>query len=406
MSPRRIKLTQNCVCFTNLCINPFVPTSVTREYHPKVLERPHLLQYFAAYLQETLPWERHNTSVFLEMIFIPAWSHAAENRSNACWRPCCEDPRMQYQFVRKKQTVHPAVPNIETLVDVPVIVYPIHIDQGSSNFLWEDNISYCTTVRGLDILRNVFFSGYVTFQIITFFVNEIFFHYFVAGWNGLEGQISPAGRSAENPDIDYEQEWQQHTPLSESNASAERLWFNSGDTNTIFWTGIGWFNGQHEAPVNIVIPQHPPKLFTRNPAICCISQPWILRCWLCSTNVDHLSGRQVCVFIKIQPHAGSILKGVTCKCFADTLPWWWFCSSKFFLYLCKSHGSTSKCEVSCSKYMWSFSGINTAFFLWSENKLSKGSNSLLQFLRWCELSDFTNCKCKMKCTHNNLNIVK
>ena len=38
-----IKLTQNCVCFTNPCINPFVPTSVTRTYHPKILEFLHLL---------------------------------------------------------------------------------------------------------------------------------------------------------------------------------------------------------------------------------------------------------------------------------------------------------------------------------------------------------------------------
>jgi len=62
--------------------------------------------------------ERHNTSIFLVLIFVPAWSCAAENRSNACWRPCWEDPRMQYQFVSKKQTVHPAVPNSYTLVDV------------------------------------------------------------------------------------------------------------------------------------------------------------------------------------------------------------------------------------------------------------------------------------------------
>ena len=38
-----IKLTQNCVCFLNPCFNRFVPTFVTREYHPKVLERLHLL---------------------------------------------------------------------------------------------------------------------------------------------------------------------------------------------------------------------------------------------------------------------------------------------------------------------------------------------------------------------------
>jgi len=41
-----------------------------------------------------------------------------------------------YQFVRKKQTVHPAVPNSDTLVDASVTVYPIHADQGSPDF-WE-----------------------------------------------------------------------------------------------------------------------------------------------------------------------------------------------------------------------------------------------------------------------------
>jgi len=35
---RAIKLTQTCVCFTNPCINLFVPSSVTRECHPEVLE--------------------------------------------------------------------------------------------------------------------------------------------------------------------------------------------------------------------------------------------------------------------------------------------------------------------------------------------------------------------------------
>jgi len=85
---------------------------------------------------------------------------------------------MQYQFVRKKQTVHPAVPNSDTLVDASVTAYTIHIDQGSPNFLVEDHISYSTTVREPDSLRNMIFSGYVTFyETNTFFVNILFFHY-------------------------------------------------------------------------------------------------------------------------------------------------------------------------------------------------------------------------------------
>jgi len=61
---------------------------------------------------------------------------------------------------------------------------------------------------------------------------------FAAGRNGFAGRIWPPGRSVENPDIDYEEEWWQHTPLSESNANTERLWVNSVDMDTIFWTGI------------------------------------------------------------------------------------------------------------------------------------------------------------------------
>jgi len=123
---------RNCVNFTNPCIKPFVPTSVTREYHSKVLERLHLLQCIFAHVQNTLPWASWETIPhFLVLIFVPAWSHAAENRSNACWRPFWEDPRMQSQFVRKKQMIHPAVPNSDTLVDASMTGYPIRVDQGS-----------------------------------------------------------------------------------------------------------------------------------------------------------------------------------------------------------------------------------------------------------------------------------
>ena len=58
--------------------------------------------------------KKHNTSIFLDLIFVPAWSHAAESPSNACWRLCWDDSRMQCKFVRKKQMVHPAVSNSGT----------------------------------------------------------------------------------------------------------------------------------------------------------------------------------------------------------------------------------------------------------------------------------------------------
>jgi len=37
--------------------------------------------------------------------------------------------------------------------------------------------------------------------------------------------------------IDYDEEWLQHTPLSESNTHGERLWFNSAATDN-FWAGM------------------------------------------------------------------------------------------------------------------------------------------------------------------------
>jgi len=82
---------------------------------------------------------------------------------------------------------------------------------GLFKFLGE-TISYCTTVPRPDILRNVIFSGYITFyQINTFFVNVLFLHY----WKNVfccrvkwlcRSNLAP-GRSVGNPDIDYEEEW-------------------------------------------------------------------------------------------------------------------------------------------------------------------------------------------------------
>jgi len=42
--------------------------------------------------------------------------------------------------------------------------------------------------------------------------------FFAAAWNGFAGRIWPADRSLETPDI-YEEEWWQHTPLSECNTT-------------------------------------------------------------------------------------------------------------------------------------------------------------------------------------------
>jgi len=44
---------------------------------------------------------------------------------------------------------------------------------------------------------------------------------------------------------DNEEEWWQHTPLSESNTNGERLWFKSPDTDINFWAGIHWLDGKY-----------------------------------------------------------------------------------------------------------------------------------------------------------------
>jgi len=55
---------------------------------------------------------------------------------------------------------------------------------GLFKFFGRGHISYCTTVRGPDILCQVIFSGYVTFyQRNTFFVNT-FFHYWQNAFYG------------------------------------------------------------------------------------------------------------------------------------------------------------------------------------------------------------------------------
>jgi len=84
-----IKLTQNCVNFTNPYIN-----LLELRLPPLVNTTPRYLNFSTCCSVLSLTCrihclgfvERHNTSVCLVLIFIPAWSHAAENRASACWR--------------------------------------------------------------------------------------------------------------------------------------------------------------------------------------------------------------------------------------------------------------------------------------------------------------------------------
>ena len=65
---------------------------------------------------------------FLVLIFILAWSHAVENRSSACWRPCWEDASSTHSSEKvsgwscRSQMWHPPRLGYNTL-------YPIHGDK-------------------------------------------------------------------------------------------------------------------------------------------------------------------------------------------------------------------------------------------------------------------------------------
>jgi len=167
---------------------------------------------------------RHNASILLELIFVPAWLHAAESRSNACWRHCWEDPRIAVPIRPQKangsswssQQWHPRRRLCYCLSN--------SYRPGLSKFFGRGPRTLLHNSSRANILRNVIFSGYVTFYLISkFFVNVSFSHYWQNVFcllrpdeNGFAGRIWPAGRSLENPDIDYEEEWWQHTPLLES----------------------------------------------------------------------------------------------------------------------------------------------------------------------------------------------
>jgi len=172
---------------------------------------------------------------------------------------------MQYKFVRKKQTVHPAVPNSGTSLSTCLRRLSKLYRPGLFKFLGEDHKLVAQELMWffLNMLHSTKSAPFS--QVYYFFIiGKICF---AARWNVFANQICPVGCSADNPDIDYEKEWWQNTQLLKSNSNAQWLWFNSVDRYEIFWTGIHLLDGQQEASVNTVLPQHTQKLFTRNLAI-------------------------------------------------------------------------------------------------------------------------------------------
>ena len=73
--------------------------------------------------------ERHSTSIFLVLIFIPAWPHAAANRSSACTAGPVE-VMLTVPNRPHKTNGFPAAPNNDIFVNTAVTVYAIHTHHG------------------------------------------------------------------------------------------------------------------------------------------------------------------------------------------------------------------------------------------------------------------------------------
>ena len=150
---RAIKLTYNCVCFTNPCINSFVLILVTREYHPKVLERLPLLQCISAHLQNTLPWASWETQ-YLNLFSVDFRSFlvARSRKPSKCELKALlrRSPHaVGYQFVRKKQTVHPTVDNSDAFVNASVTVFTRGREPFWLREPWNLYIFNCISVRAI-----------------------------------------------------------------------------------------------------------------------------------------------------------------------------------------------------------------------------------------------------------------
>ena len=139
-------------------VNLFVPISVTREYHPKVLECLHLLQCISAHLQNTLraSWQTQYFNLFIAdfrsclvtrrikpiksvlKTLLRRSTHATPIRPQNANGSFCN-----FQQWHPRQRVCDCLSN--------------SYRPGLSKYFGRGPISYCTTVQRPDILRNMTF---------------------------------------------------------------------------------------------------------------------------------------------------------------------------------------------------------------------------------------------------------
>ena len=148
---RAIKLTKNCVSLTNPWINLLALPSATPKYNPRYLNFTSCSVLLLTCSFYCLAFrERHNASVFLVLIFIPARSYAAENRSSACWRPCSENASSTKLSEKSKRLIL-QLPNFDLLLDLVGTVYPIQEDYEEGGDRTHPCRSPIPTVNGCDL---------------------------------------------------------------------------------------------------------------------------------------------------------------------------------------------------------------------------------------------------------------
>ena len=159
-----IKFKQNWVFLSNLCINILVATSVTRQYHPKVLERLHLLQCISGHLQNTLPWASWKTQ-FLNLFraYFRSCLVARSRKPIKCvLNILLRGPTLAVQIRTQKANVsscnsqqwHPRRRGCGCLYN--------WYKPGLSTFFWRGRHRLLHNCSRASILRNMIVLGYVT----------------------------------------------------------------------------------------------------------------------------------------------------------------------------------------------------------------------------------------------------
>jgi len=203
---RAIKLTQNCVCFGNPCTNLLVSSFVTREYHPKVVEFLHLLHCRILTPYTDSAFWRDNGDFHSYLV-------ARSRKRIKCMLETLLRRCKQYQIVLKKQTVDRATSNSD--ISFTWLLLPIQL-------MWTMERSGDSTHLWLGQQPAEIFEGCGK-MIVT--CNKLALSNFGGHLPGFLPRVADL-------------------PLSESNTHCKRLWYNSADTDTNFWAGIEWLDGQ------------------------------------------------------------------------------------------------------------------------------------------------------------------